>query len=259
MGILNCTPDSFSDGGEFKTPEQAIEYGLKLAHEGAALIDVGGESSRPGSEPVPLAVELERMLPVIEGLAVRIAIPVSVDTSKPEVMREAVRAGAGMINDVRALREPGALKAAASLGVPVVLMHMLGRPKAMQEQPVYQDVVAEVAAFLRARIDTCVAAGMHRDRILVDPGFGFGKALDHNLALLRALDQLLGLGQPVVAGLSRKRMLGTLLNEPEPKNRLVGSIAAALVAAERGAKLLRVHDVKATVQALKIYNAVTRG
>jgi dihydropteroate synthase len=256
MGILNVTPDSFSDGGDFVTREAALRHARQMVADGADLIDVGGESTRPGAPPVSVAEELDRVIPVIEALASELAVPVSVDTSKPEVMRAAVAAGAGLINDVAALRRPGALAAAAALRVPVCLMHMQGEPGTMQQDPAYGDVVAEVAAFLAGRLAACEAAGIPRERLLVDPGFGFGKTLAHNLALLRGLPRLASLGVPVLAGLSRKSMIGALLGGVPVGERLHGSVAAAVLAVERGAAIVRVHDVGPTVQALRIVAAV---
>jgi len=256
MGILNVTPDSFSDGGDFATREAALRHARQMVADGADLIDVGGESTRPGAPPVSVAEELDRVIPVIEALAGELAVPVSVDTSKPEVMRAAVAAGAGLINDVAALRRPGALAAAAALRVPVCLMHMQGEPGTMQQDPAYGDVVAEVAAFLAGRLAACEAAGIPRERLLVDPGFGFGKTLAHNLALLRGLPRLASLGAPVLAGLSRKSMIGALLGGVPVGERLHGSVAAAVLAVERGAAIVRVHDVGPTVQALRIVAAV---
>ena len=256
MGILNVTPDSFSDGGRFASVEAAVEHGLDMVAEGADLIDVGGESTRPGAEPVGVDEELARVIPVIEALARQVAVPVSVDTSRPEVMRAAVAAGAGMINDVQALLGEGALQTAADLAVPVVLMHMQGVPRDMQESPHYDDVVAEVHGFLAQRLFACEMAGIDRRRIVIDPGFGFGKTLAHNLALLARLERFTDLGVPVLAGLSRKRSIGEMTGRQAPAERVHGSVAAALIAAQRGAAILRVHDVAATVDALKVWNAV---
>ena len=256
MGIVNVTPDSFSDGGEHATTEAAIAHGLRLAEEGADVLDIGGESTRPGADAVGVDEELRRVIPVIEALAQRTTLPVSIDTSKPEVMRAAVAAGAGMINDVYGLRRDGALDAAAALGVPVVLMHMLGEPRSMQEAPVYDDVVADVHRFLAERIFAAEMAGIAKSRIVVDPGFGFGKTLEHNLALLARLDRIAALGVPVLAGLSRKRSIGQLTGRDDPHARIHGSVAAHLIAAQHGAKLVRVHDVAATVDALKVWEAV---
>ena len=256
MGILNVTPDSFSDGGRFFDREAALRQGRVLVAEGADILDVGGESTRPGAETVPVQEELDRVIPVIEALAGELPVPLSVDTSKPEVMRAAVAAGASLINDVAALRRPGALAAAAASGVPVCLMHMQGEPGTMQQQPTYRDVVAEVRDFLAGRMAACEAAGIPRDRLLLDPGFGFGKTVAHNLALLRDLPALRGLGVPVLVGLSRKSMIGALLDGAPVGQRLYGSLAAAVLAVERGAAIVRVHDVAPTVQALRIVAAV---
>lgn len=256
IGIVNVTPDSFSDGGLHWTVDDAIAYGLQLAVEGADVLDVGGESTRPGAGAVALDDELRRVIPVIEALAGQTSLPISVDTSKPEVMRAAVQAGAGMINDVYALRRDGALDAAAALGVPVVLMHMQGEPRSMQDTPGYDDVVGEVHRFLAERIFACEMAGIDRKRIVVDPGFGFGKTRGHNLALLAQLRRFAQLGVPVLAGLSRKKTIGDLIGQDVPAQRIHGSVAAALIAVQRGASLVRVHDVAATVDALKVWNAV---
>ena len=256
MGIVNVTPDSFSDGGEHATAEAAVAHGLKLVEEGADVLDVGGESTRPGADDVSVEDELRRVIPVIERLAHETSLPISIDTSKPEVMRAAVEAGAGMINDVYALRRDGALEAAASLGVPVVLMHMLGEPRSMQDAPAYDDVVAEVHRFLAERIFAAEMAGIDKKRIVVDPGFGFGKTLAHNMTLLAQLARFAELGVPLMAGLSRKQGIGTLTGRDDPHERVHGSVAAALIAAQRGARLVRVHDVAATGDALKVWNAV---
>jgi dihydropteroate synthase len=256
MGIVNVTPDSFSDGGAHATTDAAVAHGLRLAGEGADILDVGGESTRPGADAVPLEEELRRVIPVIARLAKDTGVAISVDTSKPEVMRAAVEAGAGMVNDVFALRRDGALDAAAALGVPVVLMHMLGEPRTMQDAPGYEDVVAEVHRFLAERIFAAEMAGIEKKRIVVDPGFGFGKTTAHNLALLANLGRFGDLGVPVLAGLSRKKTIGELTGRDAPAERLHGSVAAHLLAAERGARILRVHDVAATVDALRVLAAV---
>ena len=256
MGIVNVTPDSFSDGGAHFDAAAAVAHGLRLAAEGADLLDVGGESTRPGADEVPLEEELRRVVPVVERLAKETSLPISVDTSRPEVMRAAVDAGAGMLNDVYALRREGALDAAAELGVPVVLMHMLGEPRSMQDAPEYDDVVGEVHRFLAERIFVAEMAGIARKRIVVDPGFGFGKSTQHNLQLLAQLERFTELGVPVLAGLSRKRTIGELTGRDAPAERLHGSVAAHLVAAQRGAGIVRVHDVGATVDALKVWRAV---
>mgnify|MGYP000908794426 CR=1 FL=1 len=256
MGIVNVTPDSFSDGGAHADAASAIAHGLRLVEEGADLLDVGGESTRPGSEGVSVEEELRRVIPVIEGLAARTGVPISIDTSKPEVMRAAVAAGAGMINDICALEREGALDAAAAAGVPVVLMHMRGEPRSMQEAPHYDDVVAEVHRYLADRIFAAELAGIPRARLVVDPGFGFGKDDGHNLALLAQLERFTSLGVPVLAGISRKRTIGALTGRQVPAERVAGSVAAHLVAAQRGARIVRVHDVAATVDALKVWEAV---
>ncbi|KAF1689580.1 dihydropteroate synthase [Pseudoxanthomonas taiwanensis] len=256
MGIVNVTPDSFSDGGLHASVDAAVAHGLRLAEEGADILDVGGESTRPGAAEVPVEEELRRVVPVIERLARQTSVPISVDTCKPEVMRAAVEAGAGMINDVCALRREGALDTAAALGVPVVLMHMRGEPRTMQDDPRYDDVVAEVHRFLAERVFAAELAGIPKKRLVVDPGFGFGKTTAHNLALLAQLERFTGLGVPVLAGLSRKRSIGELTGREVPAERVAGSVAAHLVAAQRGARIVRVHDVAATVDALRVWEAV---
>jgi len=255
MGVVNVTPDSFSDGGRFFSVGAAVEHGLRLAQQGAALIDVGGESTRPGAEPVGTEEELRRVVPVIERLRAGTTAIISVDTSKPEVMRAASAAGAGLINDVRALREPGALAAAAASGCAVCLMHMQGEPRTMQRAPSYADVVGEVRTFLAGRVAESIAAGLTPERLVVDPGFGFGKTLEHNLALLRRLGELAADGPAVLVGLSRKSMLGTL-TERAAGERVYGSVALAVIAALNGARIIRAHDVAATVEALKVTAAV---
>jgi dihydropteroate synthase len=254
-GILNVTPDSFSDGGRFDSLAAAVEHGRTLAAEGADLIDIGGESTRPGSRPPTLAEELDRVVPVVEALVRRVPVPLSVDTSRPEVMTAAVAAGASMINDVRALRSPGALEAAAEAGVPVCLMHMQRSPDTMQQEPRYQDVVHEVRTFLAERKRACLAVGIRPEHLVVDPGFGFGKTLSHNLALLASLGRLGSLGVPIMVGLSRKSMLGQLTGR-SVGDRLPASLAAAVIAAQRGAAVLRVHDVAATRDVLAVLEAV---
>jgi dihydropteroate synthase len=254
MGILNVTPDSFSDGGRFFDRERALDQARRMLADGADLIDVGGESTRPGAAAVDEADELARVIPVIDELAREGAL-VSVDTMKPAVMRAAVAAGAAMINDVNALRLPGALEAAASTEAAVCLMHMRGEPRTMQDAPVYGDVATEVRDFLVERAQACEALGIARGRIVLDPGFGFGKTLAHNLALMRALPDLVAAGYPVLAGLSRKSSLGAITGRP-PGERLAGSLAAALAAVARGASIVRVHDVRETVDALKVWAAV---
>ncbi len=255
MGVLNVTPDSFSDGGCYRQLDAALRRADIMAAEGAAIIDVGGESTRPGAPAVSIQEELDRVMPVVERLAGELPVPVSVDTSKPEVMHEAARAGAGLINDVWALRQPGALEAAAASGLPVCLMHMLGEPATMQQEPRYGDVMAEVRGFLAERVRVCEVAGIPRERILVDPGFGFGKTLNHNLSLLRHLDGFTDLAAGVLAGVSRKSMIGLLLDAPIDE-RLAGSLAAAVIAVWQGAKMIRAHDVRETVQALRVCAAV---
>jgi dihydropteroate synthase len=258
MGVLNVTPDSFSDGGRFVDLAAAVAHGERLAQEGAALIDVGGESTRPGAAPVSAAEQLARVVPVIERLVARTDAVISVDTSSAEVMRAAVAAGAGLINDVRALRAPGALAAAAASECAVCLVHMQGEPATMQRAPHYADVVAEVRAFLSARVAACAAAGIGAGRVLIDPGFGFGKTVEHNLTLLRRLAELTRADAALLVGLSRKGLLGTLTGRPVSE-RSAGSVALAVLAAQRGARIIRAHDVAATLDALKVVAAVTGG
>ncbi|HEX9803225.1 MAG TPA: dihydropteroate synthase, partial [Gammaproteobacteria bacterium] len=248
----------FSDGGRFFGRDQAIEQALRMQEEGAAIIDIGGESTRPGADEIPVEQELERVIPLIEALAPVLEVPISVDTSKPEVMQAAVAAGAGMINDVYALRRDGALATAAALAVPVCLMHMQGEPRSMQQAPEYTDVVAEVRGFLLEQVYRCEAAGIPRQRLLIDPGFGFGKSLAHNLGLLKHLPELVAEGMPVLVGMSRKSMIGAVLDVPL-EARLHGSVAAATLAAWMGAKVIRVHDVRETVEAMKMVAAVMEG
>lgn len=255
MGVLNVTPDSFSDGGHFARLPLALERAREMVAEGAAIIDVGGESTRPGALPVGVEEELRRVLPVVEALAAELPVPISVDTGTPKVIREAVAVGAGLVNDVRALRVPGALEAAAAAGVPVCLMHMQGEPGTMQASPRYDDVVGEVVRFLEERVAACEAQGIPRSRILLDPGFGFGKTLEHNLRLLHRLDRVAAVGLPVLVGMSRKSMFGALLDAPVHR-RLYGGLAAAVVAVMRGARVVRTHDVRATVEALAVVSAV---
>ncbi len=263
MGILNVTPDSFSDGGDFfsprHTPDRALARAERMVSDGAAIIDIGGESTRPGANAVSLEEELARVIPVIERLHARLPdVIISIDTSKSEVMRAAVAAGASMINDVWALRAGGALEAACDLDAAICLMHLQGEPRTMQQQPCYVDVVAEVRAFLAGRIAACLAAGIARERLLVDPGFGFGKTLEHNLALLRNLGEFRTLGVPLLVGLSRKSMIGALTGRPVGE-RLYGSIALTALAAWQGAAIVRVHDVAETADALKVCSAVMYG
>ena len=257
MGILNVTPDSFSDGGAFARRDAALAHARAMAAAGADCIDIGGESTRPGAREVSVQEELDRVIPVIETLVGEVDAPLSIDTGKAAVMTAAAAAGAGLINDVRALRAPGALEAAARTGLPVCLMHMQGRPRTMQGNPRYADVVSEVLDFLLARVAACEAAGIDRSRLLLDPGFGFGKTLEHNLALLRALPRFVATGLPVLVGISRKSMIGALTGAAVDR-RLGGSLAAALLAAQAGTKILRVHDVFETVQAVQTLRAVHR-
>ncbi|MET3654401.1 dihydropteroate synthase [Dyella japonica] len=259
VGILNVTPDSFSDGGSYASLDDAVAHGLRMVEEGADMLDIGGESTRPGAEDVLVEEELRRVVPVIEQLAARTNVPLAIDTSKPEVMRAAVAAGAGMVNDVYALRREGALDAVAELGVPVCLMHMLGEPRGMQDDPQYDDVVGDVHRFLTDRLFACELAGIDRRKVMVDPGFGFGKNLEHNLALLRALERFASLGSGVYVGLSRKSMIGAMTGRKIATDRLAGSIAAAVIAVQRGARMVRVHDVAATVDALAVWHAVQAG
>ncbi len=256
MGILNLTPDSFSDGGRFLARDTALRHAARMVEEGAAIIDIGGESTRPGAQPVSVEQELERVVPVIEALAGEFPVPLSVDTLKPAVMREAVAAGAGLINDVMALQAPGAIEAVAELEIPVCLMHMQGEPRTMQQEPHYEDVVAEVTGFLAERVAACEAGGIRRDRLILDPGFGFGKTLAHNLSLLKHLQCLESLGLPLLVGISRKSMIGSLLDGAPVDQRTNGSVAAAVVAVMRGGAIIRAHDVGQTVEALKVAAAV---
>jgi len=257
-GIVNVTADSFSDGGRFIDPQQAIAHALRLVEEGADLLDVGGESTRPGADAIGADEEIARVVPVIAALAKQTSVPISIDTSKPEVMRAAVAAGAGLINDVYALRREGALDAAAELGVPVCLMHMQGEPRTMQDAPDYDDVVADVHRFLAERLFAVQMAGIDKKKILVDPGFGFGKTLEHNLALLRGLERFPELA-PVMVGLSRKSTIGTLTGRANGADRAAGSAAAAMIAVQRGAMIVRVHDVAVTRDALAVWSAVAAG
>ena len=259
MGVVNVTPDSFSDGGRFLGAEAAILHGRRLIAQGADVLDVGGESTRPGADPVGAAAEIARVVPLIQGLAGESGIPISIDTLKPNVARAAVAAGATIWNDVSALAAPGALDAAAELGCAVILMHMQGEPQTMQDDPRYDDVVAEVGAFLAMRAEAAIAAGVARERIWIDPGIGFGKTLDHNLTLLAQLDQIAAIGFPVVLGVSRKRFIRAIDPAAEDaSDRLGGSLAGALWGAAHGAAALRVHDVDQTVQALKVWAAISR-
>ena len=256
MGIVNVTPDSFSDGGQHLQHAAALAHAQQLIAEGADILDIGGESTRPGAQPVSVQEELDRVLPVIEGLR-GAPVPVSIDTCKPEVMQAAIAAGAQMVNDINALQEDAALQIVAAGNVAVCLMHKQGSPQTMQTQPQYQNVVSEVSAFLRGRIAATEAAGIGRERIAIDPGFGFGKTLAHNLYLLRHLDKLRELGVPVLAGLSRKSMLGAITGQ-DVDHRVSASVAAALIAVQRGASIVRAHDVRETVDALKVWSAVNQ-
>jgi dihydropteroate synthase len=256
MGVLNRTPDSFSDGGTFTDLDAALRQALRMREEGATIIDIGGESTRPGSVAVSGQQELERVIPLIERLVSESDVPISIDTSKPDVMCAAVDAGAVMINDVYSLRLPGALQAARDCAVPVCLMHMKGEPRSMQRHPEYGDVVSEVKQFLEERVQVCELNGIPREYLLIDPGFGFGKTLDHNMTLLRELDEFTSLRLPVLVGLSRKSMLGKLLNNARVTERMHGGVAAAVFAVLHGACIVRTHDVKPTVDAFKIINAV---
>lgn len=254
MGILNVTPDSFSDGGKFSSFELACQHADEMVAQGALIIDIGGESTRPGAADVTVEDELARVIPLVEYVAKHHDVWISVDTSKPEVMRQAVNAGAHLINDVRALLEPGALETAAQLNVPICLMHMQGAPRTMQTAPEYHDVVADVSQFLSERIQACIEAGIPRERLLIDPGFGFGKTLEHNYELLAKLERFEQFELPMLIGLSRKSMIGNLLARPTSE-RLAGSLAGAMIAAQKGAHIIRVHDVPETVDVLKVLQA----
>ena len=260
MGIVNVTPDSFSDGGKFSASHLATAHALKLIEEGASILDIGGESTRPNATPVSLQEELDRVIPVIEGLAGQINIPISIDTYKPAVMQAAIAAGASIVNDVRALQEDGAIEIVAKSNVGVCLMHMQGTPQTMQINPQYQDVVSDVKAFLQARLQASIDAGVPASHILLDPGFGFGKTREHNIMLIQQLESFASLGQPLLVGLSRKSVLGQMITAQVTGNdvdaRLYASVAASVISATKGAKILRVHDVKATVEALKVVTAI---
>jgi len=255
MGILNVTPDSFSDGGDFYSVDTALSHARQMERDGAAIIDIGGESTRPGARDVSEQRELDRVIPIIETLAAELTIPISIDTSKAIVMGEAVSAGAGMINDVMALRGVGAREVASKLSVPICLMHMLGEPRTMQQKPLYDDVVKDVKSFLMREVSACESAGISRERLVLDPGFGFGKTLQHNLQLLRELDEFCDLKMPLLVGASRKSMIGTILGEVPADKRLFGSLAVAVMAAQRGANIIRAHDVRATVDVMKVVAA----
>ncbi|MEY1089875.1 dihydropteroate synthase [Morganella morganii] len=254
MGILNVTPDSFSDGGTHNTPAKALEHARKMIAEGATIIDIGGESTRPGAAEVSPEQEAERVIPVVAAIARESDVWISVDTSKALVIREAANAGAHILNDIRSFSEPGALQAAAQSGLPVCVMHMQGEPRTMQQAPHYQNVVREVYTYLEAQVARCVAAGIEKNHIILDPGFGFGKTLAHNYQLLDKLDLFHNLGLPVLTGMSRKSMIGQLMDIP-PDERVAGSVACAVIAAMKGAQIIRVHDVKETVQAMKVVEA----
>jgi len=255
MGILNVTPDSFSDGGLFVSVAAALQQARQMVAQGAAIIDVGGESTRPSATAVSLQEELDRVAPVIEAITRELPVIVSVDTSKAQVMREAVALGAGLINDVRALREPGALQAASDAGVPVCLMHMVGDPRSMQEDPHYVDVVDDIKLFLRRRIHACEKAGISASRLLIDPGFGFGKRVAHNLLIMQRLREFLSLDRPLLIGVSRKSTIGAVLDRAADE-RLAGSLALAALACQQGAHIIRVHDVAATVDVVKMCQAI---
>ena len=255
MGILNFTPDSFSDSGKFFSLDKAFVQVEKMLNDGAYIIDIGGESTRPNAPIVSEAEELDRVIPLIEAVRQRFDCLISVDSSKPVVFREAARAGVDMLNDIRALTEPQALETAAELALPVCLMHMQGTPQTMQQAPHYDDLLDDVADFLNQRIFACLQAGIEQSHIILDPGFGFGKTVEHNFSLLKHLNAFVASGFPVLAGLSRKSMIGAVTHQPVEK-RLVGSVAGALLAAQNGAKILRVHDVEATADALKVWQAM---
>ncbi|MBV1808223.1 Dihydropteroate synthase [Pseudomonas fluorescens] len=255
MGILNATPDSFSDGGRYSQLDAALRHAQEMVAAGATLIDVGGESTRPGARPVSPAEEVDRVAPVVERIAQELDVIISVDTSTPEVIVESARLGAGLINDVRSLRRPGALEAAAATGLPVCLMHMLGEPGDMQDNPHYQDLIGEVSVFLADRVERCEAAGILKDRIILDPGFGFAKTLEHNLSLFRHMEALHALGRPLLVGVSRKSMIGAVLGRPVGE-RLIGGLALAALAMTKGARILRVHDVAETADVVRMIAAV---
>ncbi|WP_339741218.1 dihydropteroate synthase [uncultured Maricaulis sp.] len=259
MGVLNVTPDSFSDGGDFIDQQAAVARGLEMLRNGADVIDIGGESTRPGAAPVDAAEEMRRVIPVIKALREQTAARLSIDTCKPEVARAAIGAGADIWNDVMALRAEGAIETAAELGVPVILMHMAGTPTTMQQTPRYSDVVSEVCDFLTERADIAMAGGVDAGSIWLDPGIGFGKSLDHNLALMHDLDQVIALGYPVLFGASRKRFIAAIDDGAAETERLGGSLAAALRAAQAGASMVRVHDIRMTLQALKVQAAIREG
>ncbi|MEQ5161877.1 dihydropteroate synthase [Proteus terrae] len=254
MGILNVTPDSFSDGGTHNSLNDAVNHAAKLIAEGASIIDIGGESTRPGASDVSIDEELQRVVPVVEAIRQRFDVWISVDTSKAQVITESANAGASIINDIRSLQEPGALEVAVKTGLPVCIMHMQGDPKTMQQSPHYENVVMDVDRFLQENIQRCVDAGIEKNQIILDPGFGFGKNLEHNYQLLAHLSELHHFGLPILAGMSRKSMVGQLLNVP-PQERVAGSVACAVIAAMQGAQIIRVHDVKETIDAMKVVQA----
>lgn len=256
MGIVNVTPDSFSDGGRFDSVDKALAHARRLVGEGADMLDVGGESTRPGAGPVDAGAEIERVAPVVEAIRSELDVPVSIDTMKAEVMRAAVAAGAAMINDVNGLRDPQALAAAVSLDVPVCIMHMQGEPRTMQQNPHYADVVEDLLMFFRERVTACLNAGLAQRNLVLDPGFGFGKSLEHNLDLLDRFSRFREFGLPLLAGLSRKSMLGRITGRENADERVAASVAGAVLAAERGADILRVHDVAETVDAVKVIHAL---
>ena len=255
MGIVNVTPDSFSDGGKFSQTRLAVAHALKLVEEGADILDIGGESTRPNATPVSLQEELDRVIPVMESLCGQVNIPLSIDTYKPQVMQAAIAAGASIVNDVRALQEEGALEIVAKSNAGVCLMHMQSTPQTMQDNPHYDDVVQDIKAFLKTRLQASIHAGIGASRIVLDPGFGFGKTREHNITLIRELESFAELGRPLLVGLSRKSVLGQVTGN-DVDARLYASIAASVIAAQKGAKILRVHDVRATVEALKVVAAV---
>lgn len=251
MGILNATPDSFSDGGQYQSLDKALKQAELMLAQGADLIDIGGESTRPNAKPVSLQEEIDRVMPILERLKAEFNLFVSIDTSTPELMELAANAGANMLNDVRALSRPNALEAAAKTGLPICLMHMQGEPQTMQNKPQYQNIMDEIFDFFNNKIEQCLAAGINKTKLLIDPGFGFGKSFEHNFQLLNRLEQFNRFDVPLLVGMSRKSMIGDALNAPVT-DRMTGSVAAALIAAQKGAKIIRVHDVKATKQALDI-------
>lgn len=256
MGILNVTPDSFSDGGRHNALDDALRHAESMIKAGATLIDVGGESTRPGAAVVPEAEELDRVVPVVEALVKEFDALVSVDTSTAEVISESAKAGAGLINDVRALEKEGALQAAAATGLPVCLMHMQGQPQTMQDDPSYGNLLKEVTGYLQQRIDACLDAGIGKDQIILDPGYGFGKCVEHNCSLIKHLSDISAMGYPLLTGTSRKSMLGAITGKEIPADRITASVASALICAQQGAWILRVHDVEETIDALKVYQAV---